>query len=116
MSISQALARCVAAAGVMLLFIGRAAADPAEVVLVSEFQGTFKTTFGTGPDGTNDLYFDGRGRATQLGRTAVQGHSTTRDSPTMPGCMDIVTDEVVLTAANGDELWLVNTGQDCFDF
>src|SRR5262249_36581759 len=32
-----------------------------------------------------------------------------------PLCSDIITDTVTLTAANGDELWLTNSGEDCLD-
>jgi len=44
------------------------------------------------------------------------GHSTTRPIPTDPLCSEIVTDRMIVTAANGDELWLVNSGEDCLDF
>jgi hypothetical protein len=48
--------------------------------------------------------------------SAVGGHSTTRASATDPFAVDIVTDQVTLTAANGDELWLVNSGTDHLSF
>jgi hypothetical protein len=77
---------------------------------------TLQILFGAGVGGTDDLRFSGDGVASHLGLSGVNGHSTTRPSATDPLCSDIVTDLVILTAANGDQLWLVNAGEDCLDF
>src|SRR5260370_6773561 len=103
------------AAGLVLL-VPRPAAAQDSVPFAADFQGVFQIMFGAGPDGTDDLRFSGDGIASLLGLSNVNGHTTTRPSATDPLCSDIVTDQVILTAANGDELWLVNTGEDCLDF
>src|SRR5690349_11843152 len=105
----------VLAAGLVLAVRPPAAAEDT-VPFAADFQGEFRILFGAGPDGTDDLRFAGGGLANHLGLSGVDGHSTTRPSATDPLCSDIVTDRVILTAANGDELWLVNAGQDCLDF
>ena len=48
-------------------------------------------------------------------RGAGSAPDALEQDPTDPLCSDIVTDMVVLTAANGDQLWLVNSGEDCLD-
>jgi hypothetical protein len=103
----------VLATGLVLLAL-RPAAAADTVPFAADFQGEFRILFGAGLDGTDDLRFAGSGLANHLGLSDVDGHSTTR--PTDPLCSDIVTDRVVLTAANGDELWLANSGEDCLDF
>ena len=100
-----------AAAVLLLLPWAAAAAEP----LDADFTGVFVQSFGTGPDGTDDLYFAGPGQAAPLGSAFVLGHSTTRPDPDMPGCSEIVTDRVVLTGEGGDEIWLENSGDDCLD-
>jgi hypothetical protein len=87
-----------------------------QIPFKSDYQGTFTLTFGAGPDGTDALSFSGSGIASVLGRSNVDGHTTTRPDVDDPLCSEIVTDQVILTAANGDELWLVNSGEDCLDF
>jgi hypothetical protein len=86
------------------------------VPFAADFEGDFQILLGAGPGGTDDLRFSGAGLANHLGLSDVDGHSTTLPSPADPLCSDIVTDLVILTAANGDELWLTNSGQDCLDF
>ena len=76
------------------------------------YTGDFTITFGTGPNGTNDLRFSGSGLAFPLGLSDVDGHSTTQPRPDNPLISDIVTDEVTLTDANGDELRLMNSGSE----
>jgi hypothetical protein len=83
----------------------------AQVPFQADYQGTFSLAIGAG--GTGDLHFTGAGIASLLGLSAVLGHTTTSPSPTDPGCSVLVTDQVILTAANGDQLWLVNAGEDC---
>jgi len=103
------------AVGLVMLVQQRAAAVET-VPFAADYQGAFQIMFGAGPDGTDDLRFAGDGIGNHLGLSAVDGHSTTRPSATDPLCSDIVTDRVILTAANGDELWLQNAGEDCLDF
>jgi len=110
----QAFLLAILAALVPLLMPDSVAADE-EVHFRAVFTGTFTITFGTGPDGTNNLDFSGAGKARHLGKSTVEGHTTTAQDPSDPLCSDIVTDMVVLTAANGDQLWLVNSGEDCLD-
>jgi hypothetical protein len=102
-------------AAVVPLLMPRPVAADEEVHFRADYTGTFTLTFGTGPDGTNNLDFSGTGKARHLGKSAVEGHTTTAQDPTNPLCSDIVTDMVVLTAANGYQLWLVNSGEDCLD-
>jgi hypothetical protein len=85
----------------------------AQVPFQADYQGTF--TLAVGANGTGDLHFTGAGIASLLGLSAVLGHTTTSPSTIDPGCSVIVTDQVILTAANGDQLWLVNAGEDCLD-
>ena len=47
--------------------------------------------------------------------STVAGHSTLRPTAANPLISDIITDAVSLTAANGDQLFLVNSGQDTLD-
>ena len=101
---------------VLLLVVPLGAAGEDTVPFHSSFTGEFSLRFGAGPDGIDDLLFTGPGRARHMGKSTVAGHSTTLPDPTEPGCSDIVTDWVILTAANGDQLWLVNSGEDCLDF
>jgi len=61
------------------------------------------------------LTFNGEGTATHLGISEVDGNSVLAPDPIQPFCFNIVEDEVILTGANGDELHLVNSGQDCLD-
>ena len=61
------------------------------------------------------LTFSGNGTATHLGNSAILGETVLAPDATRPFCFNIVEDHVTLTAANGDELHLVNAGQDCLD-
>lgn len=83
-------------------------ATPAEASPVTPFRasfhGTFRLTFFTGEGGTHELFFHGRGTATHLGVTTVDGYSRLRPSTVDPRCNEIVDDEVRLTAANGSHL------------
>jgi hypothetical protein len=103
-------------ASAVLMVLPLTAAGQSTVPLKSSYGGLFSLAFGAGPNGTDDLRFAGFGKASHLGKSMVLGHSTTLPDPTEPGCSDIVTDLVVLLAANGDELWLQNSGEDCLDF
>jgi hypothetical protein len=76
------------------------------------FKGTFAGTFAIDP-ATLQLQFAGGGPASHLGASAIVGASQLM--PSGPGCFEIVTDTVTLTADNGDQLVLTNSGQDCFD-
>lgn len=104
----------LAAALILLAPLPAGAGDP--VPLSATYAGDFSITFGTGPGGTDDLFFGGAGLATGLGVSRIDGHSTTRAGATDPLAAEIVTDWVTLTAANGDELWLVNAGTDHLSF
>jgi hypothetical protein len=76
------------------------------------FQGAYQGTFTiAGPL----LTFSGEGTATHLGSSTILGETALAPDPTNPFCLNIVEDEVTLTAADGDELHLVNAGQDCLD-
>src|SRR5262249_34353757 len=99
----------------LVLFLPQLAGAQGTVPFSAGYRGVFQIMFGAGPNGTDDLRFSGAGIASQLGLSGLDGHSTTRPSATDPLCSDIVTDRVILTAANGDELWLVNAGEDCLD-
>ena len=61
------------------------------------------------------LTFNGEGTATHLGSSTVTGTSLLVPDAVNPLCFNIVQDTVTLRAANGDELHLVNEGQDCLD-
>ena len=61
------------------------------------------------------LTFNGAGPATHLGNSTVTGTSLLVPDLVDPLCFNIVEDAVTLKAANGDELRLVNEGQDCLD-
>lgn len=76
------------------------------------FKGIFEGTFAINP-ATLQLKFAGDGPASHLGESAIAGDSQL--VPSGPGCFQIVTDTVTLTAANGDQLVLTNSGEDCFD-
>jgi hypothetical protein len=76
------------------------------------FKGIFEGTFAINPVALQ-LHFEGDGLARQLGNSEIVGDSQL--APDGPGCFEIVADAVTLTAANGDQLFLTNVGQDCFD-
>ena len=103
-------------ASVLLLLLPLRAQAQEQIPFESDYQGTFTLAFGAGPDGTDALSFSGSGIASGLGKSSVDGHTTTRPDEDDPLCSEIVTDQVILTAANGDELRLVNSGEDCLDF
>ena len=90
------------------------AADP--VPFDTYHAGTF--TLAIDSTGAGALRFAGAGIASHLGLSAVDGHSLTTPSPADPLCsiIDPDRDAVTLTAANGDELRLSNSGEDCLDF
>ena len=76
------------------------------------FEATYEGTFTiAGPL----LTFNGGGPATHLGNSTVTGTSLLVPDLVDPLCFNIVQDAVTLRAANGDELHLVNEGQDCLD-
>lgn len=100
------------AAGLLLLAAAPAAARPP---LVATYSGTFTITFGTGPGGTNDLRFTGTGLGLPLGPGTLVGHSVLRPTAANPLVSDIVADLVTLTGAGGDQIALVNSGQDTLD-
>ena len=104
----------IAAAIVIVLMQPLTISAGSAVPFRASFQGSFSILFGTGPGGTNELSFVGDGQAIPLGHSTVDGHTTTRNISST--CTQIVTDAVTLTAANGDQLQLVNAGQDCLDF
>lgn len=95
------------------------AAEPARasepVPFNASFRGTFTLTFFTGPDATHELRFTGTGRGLHLGVATVDGYSLLRPVASNPGCSEIVHDEVTLTAANGDEVAVVNEAVDCME-
>jgi hypothetical protein len=82
----------------------------------SHYAGTF--TLAVDPAGAGDLRFAGAGIATHLGLGVVAGRSLTTPDPDDPLCsiIDPDHDAVTLTAANGDELHLSNSGEECLDF
>jgi hypothetical protein len=86
-----------------------AAAD--SKAFTASFRGTFSITFG--PNGTSQLSFDGTGHAKHLGKTSVHGNAQLQ--PVAPGCSQIVADNTILTAANGDQLWVRNAATDCVE-
>jgi hypothetical protein len=75
------------------------------------FKGVFEGTFEINPANLH-LHFSGEGPASHLGDSGIVG-----DSQLVPAgpCFEIATDAVTLSAANGDQLFLTNSGQDCFD-
>ena len=91
-----------------------AAADP--VPFDSDYVGTF--SLAVDASGGGDLHFTGAGIATHLGLGAVAGRSLTTPDPTDPLCsiIDEDHDAVALAAADGDELYLSNAGEECLDF
>jgi len=100
------------------LFVVLTSSTPATAGIspfVAGYSGGFTITFGTGPQGTDDLSFDGSGVALPGGVTGLEGHSTTRPRTDNPLVSDIVSDRVVLTAAGGDEVRLENSGADTLD-
>lgn len=76
------------------------------------FKGVFEGTFAINPV-TLQLHFSGEGTASHLGESDIVGESQL--APPAHGCFEIATDAVTLTAANGDQLFITNSGQDCFD-
>ena len=76
------------------------------------FKGVFEGAFAINPADLQ-LHFSGEGPASHLGDSSLAGDSQL--APAGPGCFDIATDAVTLTAANGDQVFLTNAGQDCFD-
>ena len=84
------------------------ASNAEHVPFEATYQGTFTIA---GPL----LTFNGGGPATHLGNSTVTGTTLLVPDPVDPLCFNIVEDAVTLRAANGDELRLVNEGQDCLD-
>lgn len=79
----------------------------------SYFAGTF--TLAVDATGTGDLRFGGTGIATHLGLSAVVGQSITIPIDPLCSIIDEDHDLVTLVAANGDELHLSNSGEECLD-
>jgi hypothetical protein len=78
--------------------------------LRATFSGDFVVTFSdTGPP---VLRFSGHGTGTHLGRASVEGGAVFGEEVS-PGCFRLEDDEVILTAADGSELFLVNEAVDC---
>ena len=98
-----------------LLLCGTAVADEGgSATFDTEYTGTFSMSFGTGPNGTNELEFTGSGRGTQVGLTDIEGASLLQSID--PACMVIVEDFIVMTASNGDEVHVVADAVDCLEF
>ena len=98
------------------LYVGPSPAPAADQVpFDSYYAGTF--TLAVDAAGGGDLQFAGAGIASHLGRGAVEGRSLTTPSPTDPlvSVIDAEHDAVTLVAANGDELYLSNAGEDRLD-
>jgi hypothetical protein len=100
-----------------LLFAATAAALPLAAPSAGRadtvpFEGSFEGMFAINPL-TLHLHFEGDGLASHLGDSEIIGDSQL--APDGPGCLEIVADAVTLTAANGDQLFLTNVGEDCFD-
>ena len=104
---------------VVMVFTGLLSASPAfagDKVLEASYTGTFEITFGTGPNGTSELHFNGVGADSINGDSTVVGYSTTVPAST-PNCFDIITDMVTIADAHsGHELDIENAGGDCLDF
>jgi hypothetical protein len=104
----------VAAATIWLAVPMEVSAD--EDAFAGSYEGTFQMSFGTGPNGTNELTFTGDGYASEIEDSALLGQSLLQ--PISPLCMAIVEDSITLTAMDddGDELLIVASGVDCLDF
>ena len=85
------------------------------VPLLAAYEGKFSLTFGTAPGGDNDLVFAGSGASLPFGLNSLSGHSTLRPTTANLLVSDIITDKVALATADGDQLILVNSGQDTLD-
>lgn len=96
------------------------APQPATAADLVPFDSYHVGTFSLAVDraGVGDLRFTGAGIGSHLGLSAVAGRSLTTPDPTDPLCSIIAPDHdaVTLTAANGDELHLSNSGEECLDF
>jgi hypothetical protein len=97
---------------VALLAMMNMIAQPAQGVTSVPFKGVFEGTFAIDP-ATLQLHFSGEGPASHLGDSGIVGDSQL--VPAGPGCFQIGADAVTLTAANLDQVFLTNSGQDCFD-
>lgn len=84
----------------------------ADVPFQSYYTGTYRIEFGAGSNGNNKLEFHGEGHARHLGQSKVDGDSEMAPG-SAPNCTQITNDHVSLTAADGDALFLVNSGEDC---
>ena len=82
-----------------------------DVPMQAIFAGTFVINLATG-----QLSLGGDGVARHMGNTTILGQSVAVPLPENPVCFSITNDLVVWTAANGDQLFNVNAGQDCLDF
>jgi hypothetical protein len=102
------LALVSAAAMSFLTFVTPPALATTSVPLKAIFEGTFTIN-----PITLELHFSGEGQASHFGDSTIVGDSAL--VPASPGCFAIADDAVTLTAANGDQLFVVNSGQDCFD-
>ncbi len=101
--------------GASLLISASALADAGgSATFDTEYTGSFTMSFGSGPDGTNELDFAGNGRGTQVGRADIDGSSLLQSID--PLCMVIVEDLIVMTAANGDEVHVEAEATDCLEF
>lgn len=101
------------AAVVTVLGAGAGPGVAAPETFDATFAGTFRITFGTGPGGTDELFFSGSGSGSHIGAALVDGYSTLRDSS--PGCKRIEHDEVTITSAGAHHLFVTNSGEDCID-
>lgn len=84
----------------------------ADVPFDVSYAGTYLVQFGAGSTGNHKLEFHGTGVGRHLGYSAVDGRSEMAPG-SAPNCTEIVNDAVTLTAADGDTLSLVNSGEDC---
>jgi hypothetical protein len=80
----------------------------------ASYSGTFHVAFGAGTAGSDRLNFSGVGLATHQGVSTIVGRSD-MVATSNPSCTSIENDSVTLTAANGDAIFIVNTGLDCLD-